>query len=231
MTLEEALERLEALGTEQNRKVYARHGVRTPQYGVSFTHLRALQKEIRTDHTLAQQLWATGNHDARVLATLVADPSQMDDTYLQGWLDDLDDYILTDSFSGLAARLKTASASMTQWMDDDREFVGQAGWNLVAHLALNDDSLEDDFFAALLPRIEARIHQAQNRVRHAMNQALIAIGTRSDALEELAVAAAERIGPVEVNHGETGCKTPAAAPYIRKARAHRRQKKLKAKRS
>ncbi|MDA0206235.1 MAG: hypothetical protein O3A53_09280 [Acidobacteria bacterium] len=31
-----------------------------------------------------------------------------------------------------------------------------------------------------------------------------------------AVAAAKRIGVVEVDHGQTGCKTPGAASYIRK---------------
>jgi hypothetical protein len=41
------------------------------------------------------------------------------------------------------------------------------------------------------------------------------------------VTAAQRIGAVEVDHGETGCKTPDAAAYIAKARAHRRRKEGK----
>ena len=58
-----------------------------------------------------------------------------------------------------------------------------------------------------------------------MNNALIAIGTRSDALEEAALAAARRIGPVLVDHGQTSCKTPDALTYLPKARAHRRKKR------
>ena len=84
MTRDEVLAELESLGTEQNRKIYARHGATGAMYGVSYANLYKLQKRIKTDHALADQLWATGNHDARILATLVADPAaftakQLDD--------------------------------------------------------------------------------------------------------------------------------------------------------
>ena len=36
-----------------------------------------------------------------------------------------------------------------------------------------------------------------------------------------------QIGPVEVDHGETGCKTPDAVPYIRKTVEHRRQLEIR----
>ena len=73
MTLAQALKKLKAAGTAQNRKVYARHGVRPEMYGVSYANLGKLRKEIRTDHELARGLWESGNHDAAVLATMVAD--------------------------------------------------------------------------------------------------------------------------------------------------------------
>ena len=49
-----------------------------------------------------------------------------------------------------------------------------------------------------------------------MNDAIIAIGARSAALRDKAVASAIRVGKVMVDHGETGCKTPDAVPYIEK---------------
>ena len=75
-----------------------------------------------------------------------------------------------------------------------------------------------------MDRIEREIHGRKNRVRDAMNSALIAIGIRNERLEETALAAAARIGRVEVDHGETNCTTPAATAYIRKAVARRRAK-------
>ena len=68
-----------------------------------------------------------------------------------------------------------------------------------------------------LDRIEREIHEAQNLTRDAMNSSLIAIGIRSAALRKSAVAAARRIGPVVVDHGETGCKTPEPIAYIGRA--------------
>ena len=85
---------------------------------------------------------------------------------------------------------------------------------------LTEAELED-----YLDTIESRIHGSRNRTRYSMNSALIAIGIRSPRLERKAQAAARRIGEVQVDHGETGCKTPDAAAYIEKAVAKKRVKK------
>ena len=61
----------------------------------------------------------------------------------------------------------------------------------------------------------------------AMNNALIAIGIRNARLEKLAIAAARRIGKVEVDHGETSCKTNDAEAYIKKTKEHRKTKAKK----
>ena len=84
---------------------------------------------------------------------------------------------------------------------------------------MRGDALPDEYVRERLAFIEANIHTAQNRVRHAMNSAVIAIGLRSPEMRGLALAGAARIGKVTVDHGETGCQTPDAAAYIRKAAA------------
>ncbi len=53
----EVLQELKALGTEQNRKVYRRHGVGENLHGVSFANLGKLKKKIKIDHELAERLW------------------------------------------------------------------------------------------------------------------------------------------------------------------------------
>ena len=77
MNVKQALAKLKALGTAQNRKVYARHGVTREAFGVSYANLGKLVREIKVDHELALGLWKSGNHDARVLATMVADPEEV----------------------------------------------------------------------------------------------------------------------------------------------------------
>ena len=226
-TADTTLAELEALGTEKHRTVYRRHGVGGAQFGVSYAHIRTLAKRIGRDHLLASALWASGNHDARVLATLVAHPPLADEALLDTWAADLDSYVLTDAFSDFAAQTGWAQRKRDAWIDSDGEWTESAGWNLLARDALRSDGRPDDFFAPYLDRIERTIHSQKNRVRHAMNNALIAIGTRNDALAELATAAAERIGRVDVDHGATNCTTPDAAAYIAKTRDRQRARAAK----
>ena len=229
MILNSALRELKRRGTAQNRKAYRRHGVGENMYGVSFADLRLLAKQIKTDQDLAVQLWATGNHDAQVLATLIADPAQFDAKTLDAWSKDLGNYVITDQFAGLAARTAYWRKKAEKWHTARGEWVARAGWNLLGQLALHESALPDRYFEAYLVEIETGIHQQKNRVREAMNQALIAIGARSAALQEKALRAARTIGPVEIDHGETNCKTPDAAEYILRTVAHRHNQALKAK--
>ena len=100
----DALEALERAGTAQNRKVYARHGVLTPMYGVSYANLEKLRQQVKVDHELALKLWQSGNHDARILATMIADPAQLTAATINTWSRDLSNYVLTDAMTGLVAR-------------------------------------------------------------------------------------------------------------------------------
>ncbi len=224
MNLAEAMEQLESLGTAQNRKIYARHGVSAAMFGVSFANQKKLARAIKRDHSLSRELWATGNHDARVLAAFVADPLQADAALLESWAGDLDSYVIADAFSGFVGKTGLAESRAAAWISHPGEWPGRAGWHLIAHLAMQSLDLPDSYFFTLLETIEEEIHTRKNRVRDAMNSALIAIGIRNAALEELALAAAARIGKVEVDHGQTGCKTPDAAAYIRRTLARRQQK-------
>lgn len=223
MTNQEALATLEEFGTAQNRKVYGRHGVGDDQYGVSYANLKTLKKQVKRDHDLALQLWASGNHDARVFATMIGDPNQAEEALLDSWVQDLDNYVITDAFAGYVSQTPFAQQKMVEWTRSEEEWKGQAGWNLLNHLAMKDTALPDTFFEPFLEIIERDIHTSKNRVRHAMNGALIAIGIRSDALEQRATAAAESIGKVEVDHGQTSCKTPDAIPYIQKTRQRKKR--------
>ena len=220
MTLNQALHHLEAAGSAQTRKTYARHGAGPKMFGVSYAVLGKLTKQIKRDHALALELWASGWLDARVLATMIADPAQATAMQLDAWVADCDNRGMAGALATFAANSAVAEAMAAKWCSDAREFVAVAGWDVVAVLAMKS-TLPDAKFAALLKTIERDIHGAQNHVRYAMNGALIAIAERNAKLEALAVGAAKRIGKVEVDHGNTGCKTPDAVAYIAKTKARR----------
>jgi 3-methyladenine DNA glycosylase AlkD len=212
----ELIEELRTLGSAQAAKTYRRHGARGEVFGVSYAHLGKLTKRIKKDHALAQALWQSGIYDARILATMIADPAEMSEAELERWIDDLDCYALSSALAGLAARKPGLQARVERWIEREDEWPAYAGWVAMALLAQKDESLPDGYFQAVLDRIERDIHHSQNRVRYGMNEAVIAIGTRNRALEAAAKAAAGRIGKVLVDHGDTDCKTPDAAGYIDK---------------
>ena len=222
MTVNETMNELKSLGSEQTRKTYKRHGVKGEMFGVSYANLGKIKKNIKVDHKLAEQLWATGNHDARVLATMIADPKQVNDKLLESWAKDLDAYVLIDAFAKLVSATPLARKKMEKWTKSNQEWVGATGWQLVSFIAMNDGELADDYFDDYLSLIESNIHSSKNRVRYAMNGALIAIGLRNPRLEKKALAAAKKIGTVIVDHGETGCKTPDATEYIQKVKGRRK---------
>ncbi|XXU81329.1 DNA alkylation repair protein [Sorangium sp. So ce1099] len=223
MDFAEVMGELERLGTEQNRRVYRRHGATDPLFGVSFAHMNALTKRIKRDHELAEALWATGNSDARTLAAAIADPARFTRDRLEAWLDGLRSPLLVDLFvKHIAVNTPFARDAMERWTASADEWIGRAGWTLLGALAVDDPSLPDSLFEERLSVIEASIHRARNRTREAMNGALISIGLRNEPLRGKAITAARRIGRVDVDHGETSCKTPDAVDQIHKTWVTRR---------
>jgi len=229
MQFAEVMKELEGCGSPQYRKTWARHGVSGEMFGVSYANLYRMQKAIKLNQPLAEQLWATNNHDAQVLATLIADPQAISDKQLEDWAKGLSNYGITEMFSQLVAKTPLARKKAEKWNKAKDEFYGQAGWSLIGRLAQNDQTLPDDYFESYLRIIESDIHKRKNRVRHQMNSALIAIGGRNEKLEKQALAVAAKIGKVEVDHGETDCKTPDATEYIKKVRLGHKQVKKAAK--
>lgn len=216
-TLSETMAELEGFGSPNIRKIWLNHGFGENTFGVKFSDMKPLAKRIKTDHALALQLWETGNHDARILAAMIADPKQAAPEMLDGWARSLTNHGLCDEVSRLASKSPHARALGEKWSQDPGEWVSATGWSLLGQLALGDKSLPDSFFEPYIAQIEREIHGKPNRTRYAMNSALIAFGTRSANLEAQALAAAKAVGEVYVDHGLTGCETPDARAYIQKA--------------
>ena len=228
MTLQEVMKQLKACGTEQNRKTWGRHGVQGEMFGVSFANLYKFQKQIKVDHELAERLWETGNCDAQVLATLVADPNAMTDKQFEEWAKDLNNNGIAAMYSKLLIRSPLARKKAEKWHKSNEELIASVGWMLISGLALGDNELPDEYFDPYLKLIESGIHKQKNRVRYEMNGALITIGLRNDKLEKKAMEVANKIGKVIVDHGDTDCKTPDALEYIARTKAYRNKKRAKA---
>jgi 3-methyladenine DNA glycosylase AlkD len=216
-----AFAELKRRGSEKTCQTYRRHGVIGDLFGVSYSDLGALKKTIKTDQALAESLWATGNHDARILATMIVDPKAVARKVLESWSRDLDNCVLGDALAGVVAASPHGRALMEKWVASSKEWLGSAGWCVLGRLAgtaeLTDQEIEES-----LATIRTTIHGEKNRVRQSMNNALIAIGRRSPQFQAKALEAAKAIGKVEVDHGDTDCKTPDAAESILKSAKRRK---------
>jgi 3-methyladenine DNA glycosylase AlkD len=216
MTLAETMSALEKAGSAQTRKTYARHGATEPMFGVSFATLKTLVKRIGVDHELALALWATGNLDARNLAVKIADPARMKTSDLDRWastpmLRGCGNYVAYLAVEGPHARGRADT-----WITASTETKRCSGWLLVAAMAMCDETTPDSWFVARLAEIEKSIQASPNAQREAMLNAVIAIGCRGAALRKAAAAAAKRIGKVEIDHGNTACKTPELTSALEK---------------
>jgi 3-methyladenine DNA glycosylase AlkD len=225
MKFREVMAALKQMGTAQNVKVYKRHGAGDKLFGVSFANLNKLNKQIGVDHALAQQLWRTGNTDARTLALMIADPDAFTAREADAWLQEIQYSLLADMFGGLIARSRLADGKRKKWTRSRQEYVRVCGYALLS-ATLKDaaDELPDDVCRVHLETIEQQIHDSPNMARHAMNMALISIGIYKPQLRGDVIAAARRIGKVHVDHGQTSCQTPDAESYIQKAAARERRK-------
>ena len=221
MNTDKALKALAGHGTAQNRKVYVRHGADPDKvYGVSFANLNLLVKHIKRNHTLATELWQTGNYDARNLATKIADSHAFTITQAEEWVKQVDNSLHAGLLGGVLAQSPFALRLIHRWTKKKPEFICETGYSLLSSLVKEDSRTVPSAQASdFLKRIEQEINTRPNWTRYGMNWALIALGTYKEEVREEALAAAARIGQVEVDHGETNCKTPLAAPYIHKAAA------------
>lgn len=189
------VERLKALSVPENVEGMARFGI-NPQntYGVSVPDLRKLAKGIGKDHALAQQLWSSGIHEARILAGMTDDPRQVTPQQMDSWAEEFDSWDVCDQCCmNLFDKTPFAYEKARQWSGRTEEFVKRAGFALMAVLAVHDRGAGDEKFVELLPLLVGASVDERNFVRKAVNWALRQIGKRSLALNREAIRTARQI--------------------------------------
>src|SRR5262249_55750439 len=96
-TCAQALKELRALGQRRNVDGMARFGIRAKiVYGVAKPKMDALARRIGKDHQLALGLWASGVHDARILAGMIDMPEEVSAVQMDRWVRDFDNWDVCD---------------------------------------------------------------------------------------------------------------------------------------
>jgi 3-methyladenine DNA glycosylase AlkD len=189
------LERLREQANPANVAGMARFGINPKgTLGVPMPALRKLAREAGRSHALARELWASGIHEARIMATLVEDPASVSESQMDRWARQFDSWDLCDqACQNLFRYTPFAFSKAAEWARDEREFVRRAGFALMAGLAVKAKSAPDSSFEAFLPLIAEAAGDGRNFVKKAANWALRQIGKRNSTLRGKAIAAAEEI--------------------------------------
>jgi len=219
MKLAQVMGELKKKGSPQTVKVFTRHGAPKNMFGVKVGDLKPIAKKIKGDQELAVELYATGNSDAMYLAGLVADGSKMTKRELNQWARDATWYMISEyTVPWVTCDSPHARDLAVKWMSAKKESVAACGWaTYAALLSVRDDTALDlSEIKVLLRQIEKEISNATHRVRYTMNGFVISVGTYVKPLLKQAKATAKKIGPVDVQMGETACKVPLATDYIAK---------------
>jgi 3-methyladenine DNA glycosylase AlkD len=189
------LRELKNLANPEVRKKMPYFGVKVPKaHGISAPVLHALARRIGKNHELAEQIWATGIHEARILATLIGEPGKVTSAQMERWVRDFDSWDVVDAACCyLYAQAAPAWVKVNQWSRRRKEFEKRAAFSLAAYLSYKDKMTADARFERFLRVIEREAWDERNFVRKAVNWALRNIGKRNLRLNRSAILTAERI--------------------------------------
>lgn len=173
----------------------ARYGIETRNaLGVPMPVLRGLGKRSGRSHSLADDLWKSGIHEARILAGLVEELDRVTPRQMDRWARDFDSWDICDqSCLNVFRYTPFAFEKAAEWARAEGEFVRRAGFALMAGLAVKAKSAPDSRFEAFLPLIAAAAGDDRNMVKKSISWALRQIGKRNPALRERAMETAEGI--------------------------------------
>jgi 3-methyladenine DNA glycosylase AlkD len=195
ITSEQVIANLKQHANIQAVEGMARFGIRPAQaLGISIPTLRKMAREIGRNQALAVALWASGIHEARILASMIAEPQLVSVELMEAWVNDFDSWDVCDQVCGnLFDKTPYAYQKAKEWCQQEKEFVRRAGFVMMAELAVHDKQAQDEAFLQFFPLIKLYAGDERNFVKKAVNWALRQIGKRSSHLRTLALECAYEI--------------------------------------
>jgi len=181
--------------SEATRKGMARYAIPSDNaLGVAMRDIKALGKQLGTNHQLAAALWDTGIYEARMLASFVGDPARITPGQMDRWCKDFDNWAYCDAMCfNLFDRTPHAWAKVTQWSASKQEFVKRTAFALLWSLSVHDKIAADTLFLNGLALIEKAADDDRHFVKKAVNMALRAIGKRNAKLHAAAVGLSHKL--------------------------------------
>jgi 3-methyladenine DNA glycosylase AlkD len=196
---EEILTQLRTQANPDNVAGMSRFGINPHNtLGVPIPVLRQTARQIGKNHLLAEELWASGIHEARILAALIENPKEVGEEQMERWASDFDSWDVCDQVcSNLFDRTSFAFQKAQTWSSRKEEFQKRAGFVLMACLAVHDKKAGDEQFEAFFPTILQEAVDERNFVKKAVNWALRGIGKRNFNLNQQAIQTAQLMQKID----------------------------------
>jgi 3-methyladenine DNA glycosylase AlkD len=213
MTLEETLSLLESLGSENMREFNAKHGAGANQFGLKMGDIRTVAKKTKADHSLALELWRTGNIDARFLATLIIDPKKLSKEELTGMVkSERYTHVADWLYSYVIKVYPDTEPLRKEWTESDNVMCARAGWSLTSGCVTRNPDVLD--IPAILNRLESEMANSAPEVQWTMNSTLANIGIRFPEYRARALSIGEKLGIYRDYPVSKGCTSPFAPIWI-----------------
>jgi len=195
MESDQVIAKLKLYANDQAVEGMAKFGIRSAHaLGISIPTLRKMAKDIGRNQALALELWGSGIHEARILASMIAEPQLVSPQQMEEWVNDFDSWDVCDQVCGNPFdKTPYAYQKAIEWCHREKEFVRRAGFVMMAELAVHDKQAPDEAFVQFFPLIKQYADDERNFVKKAVNWALRQIGKRNSHLRALAVEWADSI--------------------------------------
>ncbi len=199
MQYDDIIAKLKCLSNPKAVEGMVRFGINAKNtYGVSIPNLRKMAKKIGKNHLLAQQLWVSGIHEARILASIIDTPEMVTEVQMESWIKGFNSWDICDQCcNNLFKKTEFAYQKAIEWSSREEEFAKRAGFVLMACLAVSDKKVGDTQFEKFLPIIKREATDNRNFVKKAVNWALRQIGKRNLNLNRKVVEIAKEIQKID----------------------------------
>ncbi|HAP37079.1 MAG TPA: DNA alkylation repair protein [Bacteroidetes bacterium] len=224
MTAEEVLKRLQLLGNNKNIESMKRFNILSDNtFGVTVPNIRSVAKEIVIDHQLAIELWNSGYHEARILASMIVDADAVNLKLMDQWVNEIENWAQCDACcTEFFQKTKYAQSLPFRWTKNRKEYVRRAGLVMVAVMAVHHKELKDAIFEQYFSLLKQYSTDDRNFVKKGVNWALRQIGKRNLQLNLKAIEFAKKIQEI---HSSTA--NWIAADAIRELTNKKIQKRIR----
>ncbi len=199
MQYQRIMKELKAMGNQRDREGMARFGINTEKaFGISVTKLRKYARKIGKNHELAQQLWDSGAHEARILAGIVEEPEKFSERNMEKWAAESSSWDIVDlSCNNVFRKTPYAYKKCFEYSKRKEEFVKRTAFALMAYYAWNDRTISDRKLEKFLPIIKREATDERLYVKKAVNWALRQIGKRNARLQKKSIKTAKEIQKID----------------------------------